>query len=118
MLKKNKGKISFIILFINILLILYFANNYENTKSTTIALNISKDVTVSDTVIADFQNTINSHNYNNDDLQIIENYNWYFTTTSNLNNFSIEGDKITINANNKDIGPTTNQILNKIIGEK
>lgn len=115
MLKHNKGKISLVLVFINILLILYFINNYQYSKPTTVALNISKDVTVSENTINDFQSIINSHNYNTDALNILKQYEWYFTNTEILNNYMINGQKITINVNANNFTDTINEVLNKII---
>lgn len=122
--KKKIGRISFIVILINlVLLLIYFANSgvkqaeNENAATESISeLTVLKDESVNDNAIRAFENIVTLSDYDEDNLAKIHSYNWYFTDNiSYTDNFIINGNDITVYVGDDDYAVRLYDVLSEAI---
>lgn len=99
MKRKNIGRISMLIVFLNLIFIVVYLVGKNDTNFDTTDGNIStkmvvlKDETVDGDKITIFENIVKDHKYGKEELSKINSYTWYFTDNiSKTDSFVIDED--------------------------
>lgn len=129
MKKHNVGRISAIIVILNVLfLLIYLTDRNGGTEPETVItvseeeiikdIQILKDETVSDDYIQLLSDVIKSHYFNASELASINTYEWYITDNpNNTTTFEILDDCITVFADHEQFRFYCEIILSKIVGK-
>ena len=85
MKRKNIGRISMLVIFLNLIFIVVYLVSKNDTSFNTTDGNIStkmvvlKDETVDGDKVTAFENLVKEHKYGKEELLKINSYTWYFT---------------------------------------
>lgn len=128
MRKHNIGRISVVIIFLNIIFVLIYLadkngvslqNSTETTEVEEVVqadMQITMDETVDGEYITMLENIISDKKYSNEELAAIKAYSWYLTDNiNNSNNYIISDDEIVIYAADDNFVNYVNDVLSHII---
>lgn len=126
MRKHNIGRISIVIIALNIIFgLVYLADRNDTSFWTTQTeqeeviktdMVITLDTTVNGEYVTMLENIISDQKYNKEALSIVNSYEWYLTDNiSNTENYAINDSQIIIYAADDNYVAYVNEILNTII---
>lgn len=128
MRKHNIGRISVVIIFLNIIFVLIYLadkngvslqNSTETTEVEEVVqadMQITMDETVDGEYVTMLENIISDKKYSNEELAAIKAYSWYLTDNiNNSNNYIISDDEIVIYAADDNFVTYVNDVLSHII---
>lgn len=128
MRKHNIGRISVVIIFLNIIFVLIYLadkngvslqNSTETTEVEEVVqadMQITMDETVDGEYITMLENIISDKKYSNEELAAVKAYSWYLTDNiNNSSNYIISDDEIVIYAADDNFVTYVNDVLSHII---
>ena len=123
MRKHNIGRISILVIIINIILVLiYLADRNEITSlfnkdsgNLKMQMEVLKDENIDGEYLTMFENYLSDKKYGREELEVINNTKWYFTSDLNkTDSFDISADTVTIYCD-EDFVDNLDKALNEII---
>lgn len=123
MRKHNIGRISILVIIINIILVLiYLADRNEITSlfnkdsgNLKMQMEVLKDENIDGEYLTMFENYLSDKKYGREELEVINNTKWYFTSDQNkTDSFDISADTVTIYCDD-DFVDNLDKALNEII---
>ena len=128
MRKHNIGRISIVIIALNVIFLLVYMADRNDTKPQTVQTKqetvteqttIYADETVDGSYVTTFENIISDHAYSKEEIAIIKSYEFYLTDIiTNTDGVKITGNEVMIYAADDQFASYVNKSLNYILKER
>jgi hypothetical protein len=125
--KRNVGRISALILLVNVIFVLVFLTDKNSTDYQTTVIDsegeviaaemvIFMDETVDGEYVTMLENIISDQKYDKEALSIVRSYEWYLTDNIvNAETYLVEDNKITIYAADDDFVTYVREVLDSVV---